>query len=65
MESDKLTGKLARWALILQEYDFHMVHKPGVANHDANGLNRNPCISQEDNTGARWHGEVDEEMVLG
>jgi len=22
MESDKLTGKLARWAFILQEYDF-------------------------------------------
>ncbi len=42
-----------------------MVHRPKVANLDANGLNRNPCTSQEDVTGARWHGEVDEEMVLG
>ncbi|OAE32097.1 hypothetical protein AXG93_2573s1060 [Marchantia polymorpha subsp. ruderalis] len=63
MESDKLTGKLARWALILQEYDFQVVHRPGVANLDADGLSRNPCTSQEDDTGARWHGEVDEEMV--
>ncbi len=42
-----------------------MVHRPGVANLDANGLSWNPCISQEDNTGTRWHGEVDEEMVRG
>jgi hypothetical protein len=41
------------------------VHKPGVANLDANGLNQNQCTSQEDNTGARWHGEVDKEMVPG
>ncbi len=65
MEFDKLTRKLAQWALILQEYDFHVVHKPGVANLDANGLNRNPCTSKEDDTGARWHGEVDEEVVPG
>ncbi len=65
MESDKLIGKLARWALILQEYDFHVVHKPGVTNLDVDGLSRNPCTSQEDNTGARWHGKVDEEMVSG
>jgi hypothetical protein len=65
MESDKLIGKLAQWALILHEYDFQVVHKPGVTNLDADGLNRNPCTSQEDNTGARWHGEVDEEMVPG
>jgi len=62
MESDKLIGKLARWALILHEYDFQVVHKPGVANFDANGLSRNPCTNLKDNIGARWHGEVDEEM---
>jgi hypothetical protein len=41
------------------------VHRPEVANLDADGLSRNPCTSQEDNTRARWHGEVDEEMVPG
>jgi hypothetical protein len=65
MESDKLTGKFARWVLILQEYDFQVVHRPRVANLDADGLSRNPCTSQEDDFGARWHGEVDEEMVPG
>ncbi len=39
------------------------MHRPGIANLDADGLSQNPCTSQEDNTGARWHGEVDEEMV--
>ena len=46
MESDKLTGKLARWALLLQEYDFQVVHRPGKVNLDADGLSRNPCTSQ-------------------
>jgi hypothetical protein len=41
------------------------VHKPGVANLNADGFSWNSCISHEDDTGARWHGEVDEEMVLG
>ncbi len=45
MESDKLIGKLTRWVLILQEYDFQVVHKPGVANLDVDGLSRNPCTS--------------------
>jgi hypothetical protein len=45
MEFEKLTGKLAWWALILQEYDFQVVHKPEVANLDVDGLSWNPCIS--------------------
>jgi hypothetical protein len=40
-----------------------VVRKPGVANLDVDGLSRNPCTNQEDDTGARWHGEVDEKMV--
>jgi hypothetical protein len=45
MEFDKLTRKLAQWALISQEYDFQAVHKPRVINLDANGLSWNPCTS--------------------
>jgi hypothetical protein len=53
MESDKLTWKLARWALMLMEYDFKVVHKAGLVNMDADGLSRNPIPSQEDATGTR------------
>jgi hypothetical protein len=35
MESDKLTGKLARWVLLLQDYDFKVVHRAGITNLDA------------------------------
>ncbi len=65
MESDKLTGKLARWALLLQEYDFEIVHKAGLQNLDADGLSRNPSSVEEDLTGARWHGTSDQEAVPG
>jgi hypothetical protein len=57
MELDKLTGKLARWVLLLQEYDFEVVHRAGIANLDADGLSRNPSASDEDLTGASWHGD--------
>jgi hypothetical protein len=30
--------KLARWAFILQKYDFDIIHKPNRVNQDANGL---------------------------
>ena len=56
MTNDKLTGKLARWALILQEYDFDVVHKAGTAHLDTDGISRNPAISSADNSGARQDG---------
>ena len=65
MESDKLTGKLARWALLLHEYEFEVVHKARVKNLDADGLSRNPSPLQEDLTRARWHGTLDQEAVPG
>jgi hypothetical protein len=53
MESNKLTGKLERWALILMEYDFKVVHRAGLVNMDVDGLGRNPILSQADATGTR------------
>ena len=65
MESDKLTGKLAKWALLLQEYDFEVVHRAGITNMNADGLSRNPSPSDEDLTGAMWHENYDREAVSG
>ena len=53
MKLGKLTGKLARWALLLHEYDFEVVHRAGIANLDTDGLSCNPSPSDEDLTGAR------------
>jgi site-specific DNA-cytosine methylase len=53
MTNSKLTGKLARWALILQEYEFEIIHRPGESNGNADGLSRNPDPSTKDQTGAR------------
>ena len=38
MKLDKLTGKFARWTLLLEEYDYQMVHCARITNLDANGL---------------------------
>jgi hypothetical protein len=65
MESDKLTGKLAWWALMLMEYDFKVVHRAGLVNMDADGLSRNLIPSQADATGAKWHVEEDEDSLPG
>ena len=40
MTTQKLTGKLARWSLLLQEYDFTVVHRAGTDNANADCLSR-------------------------
>jgi hypothetical protein len=63
MESNKLTGKLARWASLLQEYDFEVVHPAWITNLDANGFSRNPNPSDEDMTRTRWYEDYDRDAV--
>ncbi len=54
---------MARWALILQEYDFDIIYRHGRVNRDADGLNQNPSSNEEDTIGACWHGDVDLEAI--
>ena len=42
MQTNKTTGKLARWSLLLQEYDMKVVHKRGSLNTNADCLSRYP-----------------------
>ena len=53
MGSTTLEGAHARWACMLQEYDFVIVHRPGNANANADALSRMPLPSTQDTTGAR------------
>ncbi|CAL8466564.1 g6100 [Coccomyxa elongata] len=40
MTTNDLTGKLARWSLRLQEYDFEICYRPSSRNANADGLSR-------------------------
>ncbi len=53
MTNDKLTSKLARWALILQEYDFKVIHRPGITHQNADTMSRRPLTSSKDFSKAR------------
>jgi hypothetical protein len=48
MTNNKLTGKLARWALILQEYEFKVIHRPSITHQNANTMSRRPLTTSED-----------------
>ena len=42
MQTNKTTGKLARWRLLLQEYDINVIHKRGVLYTTADCVSRCP-----------------------
>jgi hypothetical protein len=46
--NDKLIGKLAHWSLILQEYEFKVIHRLGIAHQNVNTMSRKPFITFED-----------------
>ncbi|OWY97188.1 reverse transcriptase [Phytophthora megakarya] len=45
MTSPNLTGKLHRWALVLQEYEFEVQYRPGSQNVVADALSRAPVTA--------------------
>jgi len=48
MTNDKLTGKLARWALKLQEYEFKVIHQPNITHENTDTMLRKPFITSKD-----------------
>ncbi len=42
MTNDTLTGKLARCALILQEYEFKAIHRPSITHQNVDTMSRRP-----------------------
>jgi hypothetical protein len=53
MTTKDLDGKYARWQMMLQEYSFDVVHRPGVTHQNADVFSRHPIPSSEDLSGAR------------
>jgi hypothetical protein len=47
MTNDKLTSKLARWALIFQEYEFKVIHR-GITHQNTDTMSRKPLTTFED-----------------
>ena len=59
MTTQKLTGKMARWSLLLQEYDFTVQHRAGVDNTNADCLSRFPLVSDQNAPILDWsRGEI-------
>lgn len=50
MSLDDPSGRLARWSLLIQQFDFDIIHRPGVVNGNADALSRRPYDSISLNT---------------
>jgi len=46
-KTNPISMRVARWVMILQEYDFEMEHREGKWNKVADALSRNPSFKQD------------------
>jgi len=53
MTNDKLISKLARWAFILQEYEFKVIHRTSITHQNMDTTSQRPLITFEDFLEAR------------
>ena len=59
MTNPNLSGQYARWAMILQEFDFDVLHRPGKQHQNADALSRLPAADVADRSGARLDHDSD------
>jgi hypothetical protein len=48
MTNDKFISKLACWAFIFQEYEFKVIHQPGITHQNMDTMSRKPLTTFED-----------------
>jgi hypothetical protein len=48
MTNNKLIGKLARWVLILQEYEFKVIHRFGITHQNVDTMLQRPLTISKD-----------------
>jgi hypothetical protein len=53
MTNDKLISKLARWAFVLQEYEFKVIHRLGIAHQNVDTMSQRPLTTSKDFSKAR------------
>ena len=58
-----LNGRLSRWALLLQQYDFEVIHRKGTHNTNADALSRNPLYERESSHDSPAHEEPDDSIL--
>jgi hypothetical protein len=53
MTNDKFIGKLVRWAFILQEYEFNVIHRIGITHQNVDTMSQRPLATFKDFLEAR------------